>query len=108
MPITMSAFAVIKTGGKQYRVAKDQILSVEKIDGVEAGDTITFDEVLLHTDGKTTSVGTPLVKGKKVTAKVIEHGKDKKITVLRFKPKSNYRKKNGHRQPHTKIEITSM
>ncbi len=102
------SFAVIKSGGKQYRVAKDQIISVEKIDGVEAGDTVTFDEVLLHTDGTKVSVGTPVVTGKKVTAKVIEHGKGDKIIVLRFKSKSNYRKKNGHRQPYTKLQIATL
>jgi len=104
----MSAFAVIKSGGKQYKVTKDLILEVEKIDGVEAGDEVTFDEVLLHADGDNVSVGTPAVSGKKVVAKVLEHGKNKKIYILRFKPKSNYRKKTGHRQPHTKIQITSL
>jgi len=69
---------------------------------------VTFDEVLLYADGDSVSVGTPAVSGKKVVAKVIEHGKNKKISVLRFKPKSNYRKKTGHRQPHTKIQILSI
>lgn len=104
----MSTFAVIKSGGKQHRVAKDQVITVEKIADVEAGDTVTFEEVLLHADGDKVAVGTPAVSGKKVTAKVIEHGKGKKITVLRFKSKSNYRKKNGHRQPYTKLQITSL
>lgn len=104
----MSSFSVIKTGGKQYKVAKDQILTVEKIDGVEAGDTVTFDEVLLTADGNKVTVGTPVVAKAKVEAKVIEQGKGDKISVLRFKPKSNYRKKTGHRQPHTKIQIVSI
>jgi large subunit ribosomal protein L21 len=105
---TMSSFAVIKSGGKQHRVSKDQIINVEKISGVEAGDTVTFEEVLLHADDDKVSVGTPTVKGKKVSAKVVEHGKAKKISVLRFKSKSNYRKKTGHRQQFTTLQITSI
>jgi large subunit ribosomal protein L21 len=104
----MSSFAVIKTGGKQYKVAKDQILKVEKIANVNEGDKVVFDEILMHSDGDKVSVGTPTVSGKQVEAQVLDHGKDKKITVLRFKPKSNYRKKTGHRQPHTTLQITSL
>lgn len=104
----MSTFAVIKTGGKQYQVAKGDVISVEKIADVKEGDKVTFEEVLLHTDGDKVAVGTPLVSGKKVEAKVVEHGKGEKIHVIRFKPKSNYRKKTGHRQFYTKLEITSV
>lgn len=102
------SFAVIKSGGKQHKVTKDLILEVEKIDGVEAGDEVKFDEVLLHSDGDKISVGSPAVSGKTVVAKVLEHGKNKKISVLRFKSKSNYRKKTGHRQTHTKLQILSI
>ena len=104
----MSAFAVIKSGGKQKKVSKDLIFEVEKIDGVEPGDEVTFDEVLLHADGDAVSVGTPTVSGKKVVAKVIEQGQNKNIYVLRFKSKSNYRKKTGHRQKHTKLQVVSL
>ena len=103
-----TSYAVIKSGGKQHRVTKDLVFNVEKLSDVEVGDEVTFDEVLLHADGDNVSVGTPTVSGKAVKAKVIEHGQDKKIQVLRFKPKSNYRKKTGHRQTHTKLQVTSI
>ena len=108
-PLTnATSYAVIKSGGKQHRVTTDLIFNVEKLNDVKAGDEVIFDEVLLHADGDTVSVGTPTVAGKVVKAKVIEHGQDEKIYVLRFKSKSNYRKRTGHRQTHTKLQVTSL
>ena len=95
-------YAIIKTGGKQYRVSEGDVLNIEKLD-VEAGSEVVFDEVL--TDVK---IGKPVVDGAKVTAKVVEHGKAEKIFVFKYKAKSNYRKRQGHRQPFTKVEISKI
>jgi len=105
---TPQPFAVIETGGKQYRVHKDDVISVEKIDDVEAGKTITLDKVLLIDDLKDTKVGTPYISGAKVTAECIEHGKGKKLNIIRFRSKSNWHRRLGHRQPYTKLKITSI
>lgn len=101
--------AVIKTGGKQYKVSENDVLKVEKLD-VEAGKTFTFDEVLLvaSKDGKTVNVGTPVVKGAKVTAEVLEQGKADKVRVIKFKNKVRYKRIRGHRQPYTKVKITKI
>lgn len=100
-------YALIETGGKQYRVQKDDVLFIEKLNAKQ-GETVTFDKVLLvGKDGKTL-VGQPLVKGAKVTAKVLDQGRGKKITVFKYKPKKNYKKKQGHRQPFTKVQIESI
>ncbi len=96
-------FAVIKTGGKQYKVAEGETLLIEKLE-VETGNEVVFDQVLL-TD---TTIGTPLVSGAKVTAKVIEQGKGKKKIVFKYASKTRYKKKKGHRQPFTKVEILSI
>ena len=98
-------FAVIKTGGKQYKVAVGDVLEIEKI---EAEGTITFDDVLLVDDGSTTKVGTPSVAGAKVTADIVEQGKGPKIYVVKYHAKSRYYKKNGHRQPFTQVKITGI
>ena len=95
--------AVIETGGKQYLVSENSVIYVEKLD-VEAGKTVTFDKVLML-DGK---VGTPYVEGAKVTGKVEKHGKQKKIIVYKYRQKTNYRRRQGHRQPYTKVTITSI
>ena len=95
--------AVIETGGKQYLVEKDSVIYVEKLD-MEAGKQIEFDKVLML-DGK---VGTPYVEGAKVTGKVEKHGKQKKIIVYKYRQKTNYRRRQGHRQPYTKVVITSI
>jgi|SRR3989338_9326964 len=102
----MSIFAVIKTGGKQYKVAEGDVLEVEKLehDGVQ----VVFEEVLLVGDSKDAKVGKPLVSGAKVEARVIEDGKAKKKMVFRYKAKTRRRKKKGHRQPYTKIQITKI
>jgi large subunit ribosomal protein L21 len=99
-------FAVIATGGKQYRVKKGQILRVEKL-GVEEGQTVTFDKVLLI-EGSDVKIGTPEVKGASVSAKVTKAGKGKKVEVIKYKAKSRYYKKRGHRQPFTEVSITDI
>ncbi len=99
-------YAVIETGGKQQRVHQGAEIFVEKLD-VNEGDTVTIDKVLL-VGGKETRVGNPYVKNASVEAKVVKHGKQKKITVFKFKAKKNYRRKQGHRQPYTKLEIVNI
>ena len=99
-------FAVIKTGGKQYKVSEGDILSVEKFE--HETDKVSFDHVLLLTDDKDIKVGRPLVFGAKVEAKVIEDGKGKKKMVFRYKSKTRQHKKKGHRQPYTKVQITKI
>ena len=99
--------AIIVTGGKQYTVAEGDILFVEKL-GVEAEETVKFEQVLAILDGENTKIGAPVVEGAAVEAKVIKNGKAKKITVFKYKPKKNEKKKIGHRQPYTKVEITKI
>jgi large subunit ribosomal protein L21 len=99
-------FAVIKTGGKQYKVAQGDILLVEKLDTTEP--EVTFSEVLLTVDGDAVQVGQPFLKTASVTAKVLEQGKHEKKMVFKFKAKTRHRKKKGHRQPYTKVQITKI
>lgn len=99
-------YAIIQTGGKQIKVEEGQTIFIEKLD-VEAGDVVTFDEVLL-VGGETTKVGSPLVDGATVTAKVEKQGRAKKIIVFKYKPKKKYRRKQGHRQPYTKLVVESI
>ena len=99
--------AVIVTGGKQYTVAEGDVLYIEKL-AVEAEATIKFDQVLAVLDGENTKIGAPVVEGAAVEAKVVKNGKGKKITVFKYKPKKNEKKKIGHRQPYTKVEITKI
>ena len=102
-------FAVIQTGGKQYRVSKGDVLNIEKIIGTyKEGDKIVFDKVLLVDDGKDTTIGTPYIKGASVNAVIKEIGRAKKITVIHYKQKSKYFKKAGHQQPFFKVEISSI
>jgi large subunit ribosomal protein L21 len=101
-------YAIIRTGGKQYRVQNGDVINVEKLPNSEADATITFDDVLLVGDDETTHVGSPTIAGAKVEAKVIENGKSKKVIVYKYKSKKDYRKKQGHRQPYTKVEITDI
>lgn len=105
----MSLFAVIKTGGKQYKVQEGDTLIVEKIasDKRQTSDRVVFEEVLLVVNGEV-KVGKPVVVGAKVEAKVIEDGKGEKKMVFRYKSKTRRRKKKGHRQPYTKIQITKI
>ena len=99
-------YAVIKTGGKQYKVAQGDKLRVEKLPA-GVGETVTFDQVLL-VGGDTLKIGAPLVSGAKVEAKVIAQDRTKKIIVFKFRRRKNYRRKNGHRQPFTALEITGI
>jgi len=105
----MTKFAVIETGGKQYKVAEGDVISIEKLPGEHKdGDKITFDKVLLVADEKDAKVGAPYVASSKVEAIFKEDGKGKKLHIIRFKSKSNYSKKTGHRQPFTKVAISSI
>ena len=100
-------FAVIRTGGKQYKVAADDVITVEKLAG-EAGATIEFGEVLMVGDGATVSAGTPLVAGASVSAILVEQSRADKIIVFKKKRRHNYRRKNGHRQWFTEVKITGI
>ncbi|MBO6506684.1 MAG: 50S ribosomal protein L21 [Kordiimonadaceae bacterium] len=100
-------FAVVKTGGKQYRVTEGDVLKVEKLDA-EVGKKVKLDEVLMIGDDKGVKVGEPLVKGANVTAEVLEQKKDKKITVFKKKRRHNYRRKKGHRQQITVLRVTKI
>lgn len=99
-------YAIIKTGGKQYKVFQDEIIKVEKLPA-NVGDKIDFD-VLMLVNGDNVTAGNPHVDGAKVVAEVVEHGKGDKITVFKYKAKKNYRRKQGHRQPFTTIKIVSV
>lgn len=100
-------FAVIKAGGKQYKVAKNDVIKLNKIEG-NPGATIVFDEVLAFGDDKSTTLGSPLVKDIKVSAEVLEQKKDKKILIFKKKRRHNYRRKNGHRQQITVVRIQDI
>ena len=100
-------YAIIETGGKQYKVSEGDFIFVEKLD-VEAGETVTVDKVLVVANGEDVKVGAPYVDGASVTADVVKNGKDKKIIVYKYKPKKGYHKKQGHRQPYTKLEIKKI
>ena len=99
--------AIIVTGGKQYKVAEGDTLFIEKLP-VEAGDKVVFDQVLAVLDGENSKIGAPVVDGASVEAKVVKNGKGKKIVVFKYKAKKNEKKKMGHRQPYTKVEITKI
>lgn len=99
-------YAIIETGGKQVRVEEGQEIFVEKLN-VEADQSYTFDKVLMVAGDKT-KIGTPYVKGATVTAKVVKHGKQKKIVVYKYKPKKDYHRKQGHRQPYTKLTVEKI
>ncbi|MDI6603087.1 MAG: 50S ribosomal protein L21 [Patescibacteria group bacterium] len=99
--------AIIKTGGKQYLVSPGQKIKIEKIEKKE-GEEIVFDEVLLLEKGKKLEIGTPLVKEAKVIGKVLKHAKGKKTIVFKYKPKTRYKVKKGHRQPFTEVEILKI
>ena len=100
-------YAVFKTGGKQYRATTGDILKVEKIEA-EKGATVELDQVLMVGEGEDVKVGAPYLEGGKVTATVVDHGRHKKIKVIKFKRRKNYRKQMGHRQYCTQIEITGI
>lgn len=100
-------YAIIETGGKQYKVAAGDEILVEKL-AVEPGAEVAFDVLLMSDESGVVTVGKPVVEGVKAKAKVVEHGKGKKVVVFHYKPKKNIRKKQGHRQPYTKVEILSI
>ena len=100
-------YAVIKTGGQQFRVTKGDKLSVQKLDA-EAGKTVTLEDVMMINDGKTAKVGTPLVSGAKVMAKIVEQTRGEKVVIFKKKRRQNYRRTKGHRQHQTVIEITDI
>ena len=100
-------FAIIETGGKQYKVNEGDVVFIEKLD-VNEGETVVFDSVKAISRDGALKVGTPNVEGAKVTATVLKNGKGKKITVFTYKPKKNEKRKMGHRQPYTKVEITKI
>lgn len=99
--------AIIQTGGKQYPVTEGSVIEVEKLDG-EKGDKVAFDAVLLTSDGKEATLGTPHVKGTKVEGEIEAQGKQKKVLVVKYKSKSRYYKRRGHRQPYTRVSITKI
>ena len=99
--------AIIVTGGKQYKVTEGDVLYIEKLEA-EAGEAITFDKVLAVLDGDNATFGTPVVEGASVEANVVKNGKGTKVLVFKYKPKKNYRRRQGHRQPYTKVEITKV
>ena len=99
--------AIIETGGKQYKVAEGDTLFIEKLP-VEAGETVTFDKVLAVLDGDKATFGAPVVEGASVEAKIVKNGKGKKIRIFKYNPKKGYRKRQGHRQPYTKVEISKI
>ena len=100
-------YAIIESCGKQYKVAEGDVVFFEKLEA-EDGKKVTFDKVVLVSEDGKVQIGNPYVKGVKVEGKVVSHGKGKKIIVFKMKPKKNYRRKQGHRQPYTKVEITSI
>lgn len=99
--------AIFETGGKQYSVAEGDTVFIEKLN-VEAGDTVTFDKVLAIVDNENNIFGNPTIDGAKITASVVKNGKSKKITVFKYKAKKNYRRRTGHRQPYTKVQIEKI
>lgn len=102
-------FAVIKTGGKQYRVSVGEIITIEKFkEESTKGDTVSFDQVLMKDNGTETTIGTPVISGAVVTGEVVLVGRAPKVTVIKYKQKSRYMKKNGHRQPYIKVKITAL
>lgn len=103
----MSKIAIIETGSKQHLVKEGDVITVEKLSHAK-GDKVSFDKVLLTDDGKETKVGTPHVSGVKVAGEVVAEGREAKVTVLRYRQKSRYFKKKGHRQPFTKVKITNV
>lgn len=100
-------YAIIKTGGKQYKVSEGDVIYVEKL-GVEDGATVVFEEILAVGDGATLTVGAPFVAGATVTGVADKTGKQKKINIFKMKPKKGYRKRQGHRQPYTKVTIGAI
>ena len=105
----MAKIAIIETGGKQYVATEGAVLTIEKLaDAHTAGDKVVFDKVLLTDDGSDTTIGAPYISGAKVSAELVEEGREAKVTVIRYRQKSRYFKKRGHRQPFAKVKITAL
>ena len=102
--LKVTMHAIILTGGKQYKVTEGDTLFIEKLPN-EAGDKVTFDKVLAVLDGETATFGAPVVAGASVEAEVVKNGKGKKVRIFKYNPKKGYRKRQGHRQPYTKVTI---
>ncbi len=102
------AFAIIETGGKQYKVAEGDILDIEKLKDHKEGDSVIFDKVLLVDDGTTTKIGNPYVDGATVEVDLVEEGRGKKLHILKFKSKSRYKRRLGHRQSYAKISVNKI
>lgn len=102
------AFAIVETGGKQYKIAEGDVLNVEKLTGHAPGDTVVFEQVLLIDDGTTTQVGTPYLTGKTVEVKLVADVKGKKLLIQRFKSKSNYKRRLGHRQQYSNVAVQKI
>lgn len=100
-------YAIIETGGKQYKVTESEVIFIEKLDG-EPDSEVTFDKVLAISKDDKLKVGDPLISKATVSAKILSHGKEKKIIVFKYKPKKGYKKKQGHRQAYTKVEIMKI
>ena len=100
-------FAVIESGGKQHRVQEGDVLRLEKLD-VEAGGSVTFDRVMMVGEGDDVAIGTPVVDGSSVTAEVLAHGRGDKVTVIKFKRRKDYQRKQGHRQAYTEVRVTGI
>ncbi|MCA9668159.1 MAG: 50S ribosomal protein L21 [Myxococcales bacterium] len=100
-------YAVVKTGGKQYRVSRGDTIKVEKLPG-DVGDVVTLDEVLLVSDGDNVSVGKPTVGGAAVSAEILEQDRHRKVLVFKYKRRKRYRRKNGHRQPYTALRVIDI
>ena len=100
-------YAVIVTGGKQYRVSQGDKLRVEKLDAAE-GESVDLDQVLMVVDGEDIKIGTPLLDGGKVTAEVKTHGRDEKVDIIKFRRRKHHMKRQGHRQAYTELEITGI
>ena len=99
--------AIIVTGGKQYKVSEGDVIYIEKLDN-EAGDTVKFEQVLAIIDGEKATFGAPVVEGASVEATVVKNGKGKKVRIFKYTPKKGYRKRQGHRQPYTKVQIGAI
>jgi large subunit ribosomal protein L21 len=100
-------YAIIETGGKQYRISEGDTIKIEKIEG-EIGSTVELNNILMVSKDEEINVGSPLVRGAKATGEILDHGKDKKIVIFKHKRRKNYRKKQGHRQAYTSIKITGI
>lgn len=107
--MVLMEFAVIQTGGKQYKASKGTVLTIEKMKGnYKKGDKVAFDKVLLVDNGKDTTIGTPYISGASVEAEITEIGRAKTVLVMKYKQKSRYLRRNGHRQPFFKVKITNI